>query len=117
MIERRRALGGFVPRRVVRGGPLPAPRPEVDAEFASGSEMAVSTTMAFGRLLRNLIRDPQIGPRVVPIVPDEARTFGLDPLFKEVGIYAALGQRYEPVDSELVLSYREAQNGQVLERG
>jgi pyruvate dehydrogenase E1 component len=79
--------------------------------------MAVSTTMAFGRLLRNLIRDPQIGPRVVPIVPDEARTFGLDPLFKEVGIYAALGQRYEPVDSELVLSYREAQNGQVLEEG
>jgi pyruvate dehydrogenase E1 component len=117
MIERRRALGGFVPRRVVRARPLPAPRPEVDAEFASGSEMAVSTTMAFGRLLRNLIRDPAIGPRVVPIVPDEARTFGLDPLFKEVGIYAALGQRYEPVDSELVLSYREAQNGQVLEEG
>jgi pyruvate dehydrogenase E1 component len=117
MIERRQALGGFVPRRVVRARPLPAPRPEVDAEFASGSEMAVSTTMAFGRLLRNLIRDPEIGPRVVPIVPDEARTFGLDPLFKEVGIYASLGQRYEPVDSDLVLSYREATNGQVLEEG
>jgi pyruvate dehydrogenase E1 component len=79
--------------------------------------MAVSTTMAFGRLLRNLIRDPQIGSHIVPIVPDEARTFGLDPLFKEVGIYAALGQRYEPVDSDLVLSYREATNGQVLEEG
>jgi pyruvate dehydrogenase E1 component len=117
MVERRQALGGFVPRRVVRARPLPAPRPEVDAEFASGSEMAVSTTMAFGRLLRNLIRDPEIGPRVVPIVPDEARTFGLDPLFKEVGIYASLGQRYEPVDSDLVLSYREATNGQVLEEG
>ncbi|MGD0017908.1 MAG: pyruvate dehydrogenase (acetyl-transferring), homodimeric type [Candidatus Limnocylindrales bacterium] len=117
MIERRRALGGFMPRRVVRAKPLPAPRPEVDAEFTLGSEMAVSTTMAFGRLLRNLIRDPEVGPRVVPIVPDEARTFGLDPLFKEVGIYAALGQRYEPVDSDLVLSYREAQNGQVLEEG
>jgi pyruvate dehydrogenase E1 component len=117
MIERRRALGGFVPRRVVRSAPLPAPRPEVDAEFASGSEMAVSTTMAFGRLLRNLIRDPELGSRIVPIVPDEARTFGLDPLFKEVGIYAALGQRYEPVDSDLVLSYREATNGQVLEEG
>jgi pyruvate dehydrogenase E1 component len=117
MLERRQALGGFLPRRVVRAKPLPAPRPEVDAEFVSGSEMAVSTTMAFGRLLRNLIRDPEIGPRVVPIVPDEARTFGLDPLFKEVGIYSALGQRYEPVDSDLVLSYREATNGQVLEEG
>jgi pyruvate dehydrogenase E1 component len=117
MVERRKALGGFVPRRVVRAKPLPAPRPEVDAEFAAGSEVAVSTTMAFGRLLRNLIRDPELGQRVVPIVPDEARTFGLDPLFKEVGIYAALGQRYEPVDSDLVLSYREAQNGQVLEEG
>jgi pyruvate dehydrogenase E1 component len=117
MLERRRALGGSVPRRVVRAAPLPAPRPEVDAEFTSGSEMAVSTTMAFGRLLRNLIRDPVLGPRIVPIVPDEARTFGLDPLFKEVGIYAAHGQQYEPVDSELVLSYREAQNGQVLEEG
>jgi pyruvate dehydrogenase E1 component len=117
MLERRRALGGFVPRRVVRAAPLPAPRPEVDAEFTAGSEMAVSTTMAFGRLLRNLIRDPQIGARVVPIVPDEARTFGLDPLFKEVGIYASMGQRYEPVDSDLVLSYREAKDGQVLEEG
>jgi pyruvate dehydrogenase E1 component len=73
--------------------------------------------MAFGRLLRNLIRDPQIGRRIVPIVPDEARTFGLDPLFKEVGIYASGGQRYEPVDSDLVLSYREAKDGQVLEEG
>jgi pyruvate dehydrogenase E1 component len=117
MLERRRALGGLVPKRVVRSRPLPAPRPEVDAEFTAGSEMAVSTTMAFGRLLRNLIRDPQIGSHIVPIVPDEARTFGLDPLFKEVGIYAALGQRYEPVDSDLVLSYREATNGQVLEEG
>jgi len=117
MLERRRSLGGFVPRRVVRARPLPAPRPEVDAEFTLGSEMAVSTTMAFGRLLRNLIRDPELGQRIVPIVPDEARTFGLDPLFKEVGIYAALGQRYEPVDSDLVLSYREAKNGQVLEEG
>ncbi len=117
MLERRQALGGSVPRRVVRAAPLPAPRPEVDAEFTAGSEMAVSTTMAFGRLLRNLIRDPQIGSRIVPIVPDEARTFGLDPLFKEVGIYASMGQRYEPVDSDLVLSYREAKDGQVLEEG
>ena len=73
--------------------------------------------MVFTRLLRNLIRDPQLGKRIVPIIPDEARTFGMDPLFKEVGIYAAKGQRYEPVDSELVLSYREAKDGQVLEEG
>ena len=117
MLERRRALGGPLPRRVVRSAPISAPRPEVDAEFTTGSEMAVSTTMAFGRLLRNLIRDPNIGRQIVPIVPDEARTFGLDPLFKEVGIYASGGQRYEPVDSDLVLSYREAVDGQVLEEG
>ena len=77
----------------------------------------VSTTMVFTRILRNLIRDKELGPRIVPIIPDEARTFGMDPLFKEVGIYAALGQRYEPVDSDLVLSYREAVDGQVLEEG
>ena len=73
--------------------------------------------MVFARILRNLIRDQELGPRIVPIIPDEARTFGMDPLFKEVGIYAALGQRYEPVDSDLVLSYREATDGQVLEEG
>ncbi len=73
--------------------------------------------MVFGRILRNLIRDKGLGPRIVPIIPDEARTFGMDPLFKEVGIYSALGQRYEPVDSDLLLSYREATDGQVLEEG
>ena len=73
--------------------------------------------MVFTRILRNLIRDQELGPRIVPIIPDEARTFGMDPLFKEVGIYSALGQRYEPVDSDLVLSYREATDGQVLEEG
>jgi pyruvate dehydrogenase E1 component len=89
----------------------------VDTEFAAGSTTPVSTTMVFTRILRNLIRDKELGPRIVPIIPDEARTFGMDPLFKEVGIYAALGQRYEPVDSDLVLSYREATDGQVLEEG
>ncbi|MEW6224606.1 MAG: pyruvate dehydrogenase (acetyl-transferring), homodimeric type [Chloroflexota bacterium] len=117
MRQRRAALGGPVPRRVVRAAPLPAPGESVDREFADGSTTAVSTTMVFTRLLRNLIRDPQIGRRIVPIIPDEARTFGMDPLFKEVGIYAAGGQRYDPVDSDLVLSYREAKNGQVLEEG
>ncbi len=117
LMERRRALGGPLPRRVVRNEPLAPLKAELTAEFATGSTMAVSTTMVFTRLLRNLIRDPDIGARVVPIIPDEARTFGMDPLFKEVGIYSALGQRYEPVDSELVLSYREAVDGQVLEEG
>ncbi len=115
--ERRASLGGSIPKRVVRSKPLPAPGPEVDKEFAVGSKTEVSTTMVFTRILRNLIRDKELGPRIVPIIPDEARTFGMDPLFKEVGIYAALGQRYEPVDSDLVLSYREATDGQVLEEG
>src|SRR6266699_2057018 len=106
MIERRRALGGFVPKRVVRGKPLQQP----DAA-------AASTTMAFTRLLRNLLRDKNVGKRIVPIIPDEARTFGMDPLFKEVGIYSPLGQRYEPVDAETLLPYREAIDGQVLEEG
>jgi pyruvate dehydrogenase E1 component len=117
LVERRRALGGPLPRRIVRSKPLPAPTAAVDAEFAAGSATPVSTTMVFSRILRNLIRDPELGPRIVPIIPDEARTFGMDPLFKEVGIYAALGQRYSPVDSDLVLSYREATDGQVLEEG
>jgi pyruvate dehydrogenase E1 component len=117
LLERRRALGGQIPRRVVRSTPLPAPEAAVDAEFEGGSQTAVSTTMVFSRILRNLLRDKELGPRIVPIIPDEARTFGMDPLFKEVGIYAALGQRYEPVDSDLVLSYREAVDGQVLEEG
>jgi pyruvate dehydrogenase E1 component len=117
LLERRRALGGSLPRRVVRNRPLPEPSPGVDAEFAAGSASPVSTTMAFAKLLRNLIRDEGLGDRIVPIIPDEARTFGMDPLFKEVGIYAALGQRYDPVDSDLILSYREARDGQVLEEG
>jgi pyruvate dehydrogenase E1 component len=115
--ERRRALGGEVPKRIVRSAALPKPSDAFDKEFASGSDTAVSTTMVFSRILRNLIRDKELGPRIVPIIPDEARTFGMDPLFKEVGIYAALGQRYEPVDSDLILSYREAVDGQVLEEG
>ncbi len=117
LLERRRVLGGALPRRIVRAKLFEAVAPSVDAEFAAGSSTPVSTTMVFARLLRNLIRDPELGRRIVPIVPDEARTFGLDPLFKEVGIYAAHGQRYEPVDSDLVLSYREARDGQVLEEG
>ncbi|MFH1474441.1 MAG: pyruvate dehydrogenase (acetyl-transferring), homodimeric type, partial [Chloroflexota bacterium] len=117
LLERRRVLGGSLPKRIVRARPLPAPAPEADAEFAAGSTSPVSTTMVFAKLLRSLLRDPGFGRRVVPIIPDEARTFGMDPLFREVGIYASGGQRYEPVDSDLLLSYREAKDGQVLEEG
>src|SRR5205807_8399507 len=77
----------------------------------------VATTMAFVRVLRILLRDKGMGARVVPIIPDEARTFGMDSLFKDIGIYAALGQLYEPVDAGLLLSYKESQQGQVLEEG
>jgi len=118
LLDRRARLGGPLPRRVVVPKQLELPREAPYTEFTGGSgDQAVSTTMAFAKLLRNLIRDPGIGRRIVPIVPDEARTFGMDPLFKEVGIYAAQGQRYEPVDSNLILSYREAPDGQVLEEG
>src|ERR687890_474775 len=117
LVERRRQLGGPVPKRTIHAVQLPAPKDSFDKEFDAGSQTAVSTTMAFTRMLRNLIRDPDLGPRIVPIIPDEARTFGMDPLFNEVGIYSATGQRYDPVDSELVLKYREALDGQVLEEG
>jgi pyruvate dehydrogenase E1 component len=119
MLERRKALGGCVPKRLVRSKPLPKPDDKVFAEFAQGTreDQAVSTTMGFAKLLRNLLRDPSWGKRVVPIIPDEARTFGMEVLFREVGIYAPFGQRYEPVDSNLVLSYKEKPDGQLLEEG
>jgi pyruvate dehydrogenase E1 component len=115
---RRRALGGMLPRRVVRNKPLELPGDAPYAEFLTGSgTRAASTTMVFAGLLRNLLRDPGIGNRVVPIIPDEARTFGMDALFSEVKIYAPFGQTYEPVDAGMVLSYREAVDGQILEEG
>jgi pyruvate dehydrogenase E1 component len=117
MLDRRRQLGGLVPRRVVQPKPLAAAADAAYAELFGGADRPASTTMAFSRLMRNLVRDPQIGRRIVPIIPDEARTFGMDPLFKEVGIYNPLGQRYTPVDKELLLSYREATDGQILEEG
>jgi pyruvate dehydrogenase E1 component len=119
--SRSRALGGHLPHRVVRGRGLtglPAPQPEAFAEFTLGSRgQAVSTTMAFARLLRNLLRDPGLGKYVVPIVPDEGRTFGLDALFTEMKIYAPEGQLYTPVDAGLLLSYAEDSAGQILEEG
>ncbi|MGH9117057.1 MAG: pyruvate dehydrogenase (acetyl-transferring), homodimeric type [Acidimicrobiales bacterium] len=119
MMERRRELDGPLPSRVVRvRRKLARPTDETYREFDGGSgKQAVSTTMAFTRLLRNLARDPQFGNRVVPIIPDEARTFGMDALFREFKIYAADGQLYEPVDASLLLSYTEAKDGQILEEG
>src|SRR6202022_4919943 len=109
MMERRRGLDGPLPRRIAnRAKPLPAPSDKVFDEFKAGSDKrVVSTTMAFAVLLRNLLRDKNIGTRVVPIIPDEARTFGLDALFKEYKIYSPFGQLYDPVDSQLMLSYTQ----------
>jgi len=119
MMDRRTALDGSMPRRLVHiKRKLELPKPEVFGEFDGGSgEQAVSTTMAFTRLLRNLARDESFGPRVVPIIPDEARTFGMDALFREFKIYASQGQKYDPVDAQLLLSYTESKDGQILEEG
>jgi pyruvate dehydrogenase E1 component len=118
MVERRRQLNGPLPQRVVNYQPLAVPDGTVFAEFDKGSgAREVSTTMAFAVMLRGLLRDKAIGKRVVPIIPDEARTFGMDALFKDFKIYAPLGQLYEPVDSKLMLTYSEAKDGQILEEG
>jgi pyruvate dehydrogenase E1 component len=117
--ERRRLLGGSVPRRIVRHKSLPLPDSTIYDEFKSGTGEGreVSTTMAFVRLLKMLMRDKEIGRRIVPIIPDEARTFGMDSMFKEFGIYSSLGQLYESVDAGMLLSYHESKNGQILEEG
>lgn len=118
LLARRQSLGGPIPSRVVRSKPLAPPAVETVSEFFAGSgKLAVSTTMAFAKMLRNLVRDPSVGRRIVPIVPDEARTFGLDALFKEVKIYSSIGQNYTPVDAGLLLSYSESVDGQILEEG
>ncbi len=119
LMDRRRALDGPLPKRSLEvRRALTLPEPSVFAEFAEGSgTQAVSTTMAFTRMLRGLCRVEDFGRRVVPIIPDEARTFGMDPLFRELKIYASQGQLYEPVDASLLLSYVESQDGQILEEG
>ncbi len=115
---RRAALGGYTPRRKARSVPLVANHEELFREFLEGSEgRAVSTTMAFVVMLRKMLRDPEIGRLIVPIVPDEARTFGMESLFRTVGIYASKGQLYEPVDINTLLYYKEAKDGQILEEG
>ena len=119
MMDRRKALDGSLPNRVVDiKRPLKQPSKDVFEPFYAGTGKAeASTTMAMARMLRGLARDESIGERIVPIVPDEARTFGMDALFRELKIYAAKGQKYEPVDADLLLSYKEAMDGQILEEG
>ncbi|HOD50283.1 MAG TPA: pyruvate dehydrogenase (acetyl-transferring), homodimeric type [Candidatus Hydrogenedentes bacterium] len=116
--ERREALGGYLPCREVNAEAMPAPEETLFEEFYKGTEgRPVSTAMAFVRILSKLLRDKRIGKYIVPIVPDEARTFGMEALFREIGIYAHTGQLYEPVDSASLLYYKEAKDGQILEEG
>jgi pyruvate dehydrogenase E1 component len=116
--ERRAGLGGYLPTRSVSADTLSLPARADYAEFAvQADNKELSTTLAFVRMLTGLLRDKQLGPRVVPIVADEARTFGMANLFRQVGIYSSVGQRYEPEDIGSVLHYREAHDGQILEEG
>jgi pyruvate dehydrogenase E1 component len=118
MKERRAALGGYLPRRVVRPKAMKLPGDAVYADLKKGSgKQAVATTMAFVRLLKDLMKDKEIGAHFVPIIPDEARTFGMDSLFPTAKIYSPFGQTYEAVDRELLLSYKESKQGQILHEG
>ncbi|MBI4228397.1 MAG: pyruvate dehydrogenase (acetyl-transferring), homodimeric type, partial [Deltaproteobacteria bacterium] len=116
--ERRKNLGGYIPNRSVNCKPLKAPSEKPFEEFLKGSgDRSVATTMAFVRILSKLLKDEQIGKFIVPIIPDEARTFGMESLFRQVGIYSHVGQLYEPVDRDTLLYYKEALDGQILEEG
>jgi pyruvate dehydrogenase E1 component len=118
MQERRKQLGGYLPERKVRSKPIAPVSESHFEEFHKGTDgREVSTTMVFVRLLGKLLRDPEIGKLIVPIIPDEARTFGMEALFRQVGIYSSVGQLYEPVDMDTLLYYKEAKDGQILEEG
>lgn len=118
MRARRTDLGGYLPSRRSPDIDLPLPSAETYAAFDEGtpSGQEVSTTMAFVRLLRNLMKS-EVGERVVPIIPDEGRTFGMDPLFSEFGIYSSFGQNYTPIDHKMLMKYKESTSGQILEEG
>ena len=117
-MERRAALGGFLPRRRAKSTSLPTPPLEIFKTQLDGTgERQASTTMAFVRMLTALTRDKQIGKHIVPIVPDEARTFGMEGMFRQIGIYASQGQLYEPQDAGELMYYREDKGGQILEEG
>jgi pyruvate dehydrogenase E1 component len=116
--ERRRILGGYIPERSSFAAPIKAPPEDIFESFMkSTGDKEMSTTMALVRMLTNLLRDKNVAPRLVPIIPDEARTFGMEGFFKKIGIYAHEGQKYEPEDSDQLSSYKEAKSGQVLEEG
>jgi len=116
--ERRKQLGGFIPTRSSFASPIKAPPKDIFENFMkSTGDKEMSTTMALVRMLTNLLRDKNVAPRLVPIIPDEARTFGMEGFFRKIGIYAHEGQKYEPEDSEQLSSYKETKSGQVLEEG
>jgi pyruvate dehydrogenase E1 component len=116
--ERRKKLGGFIPERSSLAKPIKAPPKDIFESFMkSTGDKEMSTTMALVRMLTNLLRDENVAPRLVPIIPDEARTFGMEGFFRKIGIYAHEGQKYEPEDSEQLSSYKETKSGQVLEEG
>ena len=117
--QRREALGGYLPKRIVPSETIDLPDAGAYTEFDEGTKgkMEVSTTMAFVRVLRSLMKDKAFGKRVVPIIPDEARTFGMDPLFAEFGIYHPEGQLYKPVDHNVLMKYKESEKGQLFEEG
>jgi len=116
--ERRQSLGGYLPQRRTKAAKLPIPGLEIFQTQLDGTgEREASTTMAFVRMLTKLARDKQIGNRIVPIVPDEARTFGMEGMFRQIGIYASKGQLYEPEDAGELMYYREDKKGQILEEG
>jgi len=118
LLERRKKLGGFLPKREVVCAPLTPPSEKIFEEFYKGSgKREVATTMAIVRMLGKMLKDKNIGKYIVPIIPDEARTFGMEALFRQVGIYSHVGQLYEPVDAETLLYYKEAIDGQILEEG
>jgi pyruvate dehydrogenase E1 component len=117
LLARRKELGGFVPARVVEQVTLDVPKLDAFAEFFNVGKTEISTTTAFVNILRGLLRNKAIGRHIVPIIPDEARTFGMDALFKDYGIYSPKGQLYEPVDNKSLLYYRETTDGQILEEG
>ena len=118
MMDRRQTLGGFVPSRRRKGNELVTPELSVfENMLGATGEREISTTMAFVRILSTLVRDKQIGKYVVPIVPDEARTFGMEGMFRQLGIYSSVGQLYEPQDADQVMFYKEQKDGQILEEG
>ncbi|MDP8242576.1 MAG: pyruvate dehydrogenase (acetyl-transferring), homodimeric type [Candidatus Hinthialibacter antarcticus] len=118
LLKHREALGGFLPKREDNAEPLNTPGMDFFSDFLGGSgTQEASTTMVFVRILTKLLGDKDIGENVVPIIPDEARTFGMDALFRQIGIYSSKGQLYEPVDKESLLFYREQKDGQILEEG